>query len=72
MMKVYEYLLSDVAKEYDDYSITIQDTEGNILFYGDKYDLITSDEYGELLILKTEENKKEKYLIFMTFINEEN
>ena len=71
-MKVYEYLLSDVAKEYDDYSITIQDTEGNILFYGDKYDLITSDEYGELLILKTEENKKEKYLIFMTFINEEN
>ena len=66
MMKVYEYLLSDVAKEYDEYSITIQDTEGNILFYGDKYDLITSDEYGDLLILKTEENKKEKYLIFMT------
>ena len=71
-MKVYEYLLSDVAKEYDDYTIIVQDTEGNIMFYGDKYDLITSDEYGKLLILKTEENKKEKYLIFMTFINEKN
>ena len=33
------------------------------LLYGDKYDLITSDEYGELLVLKAEENKKEKYLI---------
>ena len=65
-MKVNEYLMSDVAKEYDDYTISEQDQEGNILFYGDKYDLITSDEYGDLLVLKTEENKKEKYLIFMT------
>lgn len=65
-MKVNEYLLSDIEKEYDDYSIIVQDQEGNILFYGDKYDLLTSDEYGELLVLKTEENKKEKYLIFMT------
>lgn len=64
-MKVNEYLMSDVAKEYDDYTISVQDQEGNILFYGDKYDLITSDEYGELLVLKTEENKKEKLLIFM-------
>ena len=65
-MKVNEYLMSDVAKEYDDFTIIVQDAEGNILFYGDKYDLIISDEYGELLVLKTEENKKEKYLIFMT------
>ena len=65
-MKVNEYLMSDVAKEYDNYTISVQDQEGNILFFGDKYDLITSDEYGELLVLKTEENKKEKYLIFMT------
>ena len=65
-MKVNEYLMSDIAKEYDDYTISVQDQEGNILFFGDKYDLITSDDYGELLILKTEENKKEKYLIFMT------
>ena len=65
-MKVYEYLLSDVANEYDEYTISIQDEEGNNLYYGDKYDLITSDEFGELLVLKTEENKKEKYLIFMT------
>lgn len=65
-MKVNEYLLSDIAKEYDDYTISVQDEEGNILFYGDKYDLITSDEFGDLLVLKTEENKKENYLIFMT------
>ena len=65
-MKVNEYLMSDVAKEYDDYTISVQDQEGNIIFYGDKYDLITSDEYGDLLVLKTEENKKEKLLIFMT------
>ena len=71
-MKVNEYLMSDICNEYDDYSIIVQDEEGNILFYGDKYDLITSDEYGDLLILKTEENKKEKYLIFMVFNNEEN
>lgn len=65
-MKVNEFLMSDVAKEYDDYTIIVQDQEGNILFYGDKYDLITSDEFGNLLILKIEENKKKKYLIFMT------
>ena len=65
-MKVNEYLMSDISKEYDDYTVQVQDEEGNILFYGDKYDLITSDEYGDLLVLKTEENKKEKYLIFMT------
>ena len=63
-MKVNEYLMSDIEKEYDDYSIIVQDEEGNILYYGDKYDLITSDEYGDLLVLKAEENKKEKYLIF--------
>ena len=65
-MTIVEYLLSDISNTYDDYTISVQDEEGNILFYGDKYDLITSDEYGELLVLKTEENKKEKYLIFMT------
>lgn len=65
-MKVNEYLMSDIAKEYDDYTIIVQDQEGNIIYFGDKYDLITSDEYGGLLILKIEENKKEKYLIFMT------
>ena len=65
-MKVNEYLLSDICNEYDDYTISVQDEEGNILFYGDKYDLITSDEYGELLILKAEEIKEEKLLIFMT------
>ena len=64
-MKVNEYLMSDIANEYDDYSISAQDEDKNILFYGNKYDLITSDEYGELLVLKTEENKKEKYLIFV-------
>ena len=64
-MKVNEYLMSDISKEYDDYTVQVQDEEGNILFYGDKYDLITSDEYGDLLVLKTEENKKEKYLIFV-------
>ena len=64
-MKVNEYLMSDIAKEYDDYTISVQDQEGNILFYGDKYDLITSDEYGDLLVLKTEEIKEEKILIFM-------
>ena len=65
-MKVNEYLMSDISKEYDAYTVQLQDEEGNILYYGDKYDLITSDEYGDLLVLKTEENKKEKYLIFMT------
>ena len=65
-MKVNEYLMSDIAKEYDEYTISVQDTEGNILYYGDKYDLITFDEYGDLLILKVEEIKEEKLLIFMT------
>ena len=64
-MKVNEYLMSDVAKEYDDYTISVQDQEGNILFYGDKYDLITSDEFDYSEILKVEENKKEKYIIFL-------
>ena len=63
-MKVNEYLMSDVANEYDDYTISVVDEECNILYFGDKYDLITSDEYGNLLVLKTEENKKEKYLYF--------
>ena len=66
-MKVNEYLMSDIAKEYDEYTINIQDTEGNIVYYGDKYDLITSDEFGELLILDIEKIKDEKLLIFMTF-----
>ena len=66
-MKVNEYLMSDIAKEYDEYTINIQDTEGNIVYYGDKYDLITSDEFGELLILDVEKIKDEKLLIFMTF-----
>ena len=65
-MKVNEYLMSDISKEYDDYTVQVQDAEGNILFYGDKYDLITSDEFGELLVLKAEEIKEEKLLIFMT------
>lgn len=65
-MKVNEYLMSDVAREYDDYAVTIYDEECNNLYYGDKYDLIISDEFGNLLILKIEENKKEKYLDFMT------
>ena len=65
-MKVNEYLMSDVANEYDDYTISVLDEEYNILYFGNKYDLITSDEYGELLVLKTEENKKEKLLNFMT------
>ena len=65
-MKVNEYLMSDISKEYDDYTVQVQDEEGNILYYGDKYDLITSDEYGDLLILKVEEIEDEKLLIFMT------
>ena len=66
-MKVNEYLMSDIAKEYDEYTINIEDTEGNIIYYGDKYDLIISDEFGELLILDVEKIKDEKLLIFMTF-----
>ena len=63
-MKVNEYLMSDISKEYDDYTVQVQDEEGNILFYGDKYDLIISDEFDYSEILKVEENKKEKYIIF--------
>ena len=66
-MKVNEYLMSDIAKEYDEYTINIEDTEGNIIYYGDKYDLIISDEFGELIILDVEKIKDEKLLIFMTF-----
>ena len=65
-MKVIEFLLRDIAKEYDDYTISLYDKDSNIIFYGDKYDLITSDEYGDLLILKVEEIKEEKLLNFMT------
>ena len=65
-MKVNEYLMSDIAKEYDEYTINIEDTEGNIIYYGDKYDLIISDEFGELLILDVEKIREEKLLIFMT------
>ena len=65
-MKVIEFLLRDIAKEYDDYTISIYDKDSNIIFYGDKYDIITSDEYGDLLILKVEEIKEEKLIIFMT------
>ena len=65
-MKVNEYLMSDIAKEYDEYTINIQDTEGNLIYYGDKYDLIISDEFGELLILDVEKIREEKLLIFMT------
>ena len=62
-MTVCEYMMSDIEQEYIDYSIVLQDEEGNILFYGDKYDLITSDEYGDLLVLKVEEDKEGKTLI---------
>ena len=71
-MKVYEYLLSDVSKEYDEYTISVQDEEGNILFYGNKYDLITNDEYHDFLVLHVEEIESEKIIIFITLINEEN
>ena len=64
-MKVNEYLMSDIEKEYDDYSVYVEDEEGSILYCGDKYDLITSDEFDYNEILKVEENKKEKYIIFL-------
>ena len=64
-MKVNEYLMSDIMNIYDDYTIIVQDEEGNILFYGDKYDLITNDEFEDLIVLKTEENVNEKYLILL-------
>ena len=62
-MSVVEYLLSDISNTYDEYTISVQDEEGNIIFYGNKYDLITSDEYNDLLVLKVEEITKEKILI---------
>ena len=64
-MSVVEYLLRDIEKQYDDYTISVQDEEGNIIFYGNKYDLITSDEFEDLIVLKTEENVNEKYLILL-------
>ena len=71
-MKVNEYLMSDVANEYDDYTISVQDEEGNIIFYGNKYDLITSGDYDNFLVLHVEEIESEKIIIFITLINEEN
>ena len=62
-MTVVEYLLRDISNIYDDYTVTIQDEEGNIIFYGNKYDLITSDKYGDLLVIKVEEITSEKILI---------
>lgn len=64
-MTVVEYLLRDISNTYDDYIISIQDEEGNILFYGNKYDLITSDKFEDLIVLKAEENVNEKYLILL-------
>ena len=64
-MKVNEYLMSDIEKEYDDYLVYVEDEEGCILYCGDKYDLIISDEFDYSEILKVEENKKEKYIIFL-------
>lgn len=64
-MTVVEYLLRDISNTYDDYTISVQDEEGNILFYGNKYDLITSDEFEDLIVLKAEENVNEKYLILL-------
>ena len=64
-MTVVEYLLRDISNTYDDYSISLQDEEGNILFYGNKYDLITSDKFEDLIVLKAEENVNEKYLILL-------
>ena len=67
-MEVKEYLLRDISNNYDDYTISVQDEEGNIIFYGDKYDLITSNEFDDLLVLHVEEIKEEKLLIFVTYI----
>ena len=71
-MSVVEYLLSDISNTYDDYTITVQDEEGNIIFYGNKYDLITSGDYDDFLVLHVEEIETEKIIIFITLINEEN
>ena len=71
-MSVVEYLLSDISNTYDEYTISVQDEEGNIIFYGNKYDLITSDEFDNLLVLHVEEIESEKIIIFTTLIIEEN
>ena len=71
-MSVVEYLLSDISNKYDEYTISVQDEEGNIIFYGNKYDLITSDEFDNLLVLHVEEIESEKIIIFTTLIIEEN
>ena len=71
-MTVVEYLLSDISNTYDEYTISVQDEEGNIIFYGNKYDLITSDEFDNLLVLHVEEIESEKIIIFTTLIIEEN
>lgn len=63
-MTVVEYLLRDISNTYDDYSISLQDEEGNILFYGNKYDLITSDKFEDFILLKVEEETNEKILRF--------
>ena len=62
-MSVVEYLLSDISNTYDEYTISVQDEEGNIIFYGNKYDLITSDEFDNLLVLHVEEITSKKILI---------
>lgn len=67
-MSVVEYLLSDISNKYDEYTISIQDEEGNIIFYGNKYDLITTDEFDNFLVLHVEEIESEKILIFTTII----
>ena len=64
-MTVVEYLFRDIEKQYDDYTISVQDEEGNNLYYGDKYDVILVDELDKFEVLKVEENKNDKYLIFM-------
>ena len=67
-MTVKEYLLRDISNIYDDYTIVIQDEDSNIIYYGDKYDLLVSDNYDDFIVLHTEENKEEKYLIFVAYI----
>ena len=71
-MTVVEYLLSDISNKYDEYTISVQDEEGSIIFYGNKYDLITSDEFDDFLVLHVEEIESEKIIIFTTLIIEEN
>ena len=71
-MSVVEFLLSDISNTYDEYTISVQDEEGNIIFYGNKYDLITSGDYDDFLVLHVEEIESEKIIIFITLINEKN